>query len=471
MSATASLGPQSKTIRRAFKARRRTELGLLVAASVIITCAYALMIYGNTAKVPSDVGPLLGSMLALGAIAHIANRIWAPSAHPVVLPIAFLLNGIGYVMILRIDLANATSYAPLQAAWTAGGVAAYVVTIAIVRRSRDLDRYRYLLLAAGVVLLLLPLVPGLGEDINGARLWIHFGRFQFQPVELGKIVLCIFFASYFAEKREILSVPTARFGNRLVLDPRPLVPILLAWVFAIGVMSLEHDIGFSALLFTLFIGMLWVTTGRTGYLLLGIVLFAIGAYISGRYLAQTHIRVEDWLDPWKYPTTSGEQLVQSWYSLGSGGIGGSGLGLGIGAYKIPVPNTDFIFAVIGEEMGLLGSTMVVVAFLLLVGTGLRIAQAARSEFAKLTAVGLTLIIGFQAFFIIGGIVRLLPLTGITLPFVSYGGSALIANYVLIAILMRISDEGGAAVDLADQEQYEQKQERRRRLLTGAKPRL
>jgi cell division protein FtsW (lipid II flippase) len=437
-----------------------------VAASIIITCAYALMIYGNTAKVPNDVAPLLVVMLALGGVAHIANRIFVPSAHPVVLPIAFLLNGLGYVMILRIDLANASNYAPLQAAWTAGGVAAYVLTLALVRRSRDLDRYRYILLALGVVLLLLPLVPHLGRTIGGARLWVHIGQFEFQPVELAKIVLCIFFASYFVEKRELLTIPTARLGNRLVLDPRPLVPILLAWAFAIGVMSLEHDIGFSALLFTLFIGMLWVTTGRTGYLVLGIILFGIGAFLSGRYLYQTHIRVEDWLDPWRYASTSGEQLVQSWYSLGSGGIGGSGLGLGIGAYKIPVPNTDFIFAVIGEEMGLLGSTMVVVAFLLLVGAGLRIAQAARSEFAKLAAVGLTMIIGFQAFFIIGGIVRLLPLTGITLPFVSYGGSALIANYVLIALLMRISDEGGASVDSADQEQYEQSQERRHRLLAG-----
>ena len=466
MSATSLLDPESKAIRRAFKARRRTELGLLVAASVIITCAYALMIYGNTAKVPNDVAPLLAVMLALGGVAHIANRIFVPSAHPVVLPIAFLLNGLGYVMILRIDLANAGNYAPLQAAWTAGGVAAYVLTLALVRRSRDLDRYRYILLALGVVLLLLPLVPHLGRTIGGARLWVHVGQFEFQPVELAKIVLCIFFASYFVEKRELLTIPTARLGNRLVLDPRPLVPILLAWVFAIGVMSLEHDIGFSALLFTLFIGMLWVTTGRTGYLVLGIILFGVGAFLSGRYLYQTHIRVEDWLDPWRYATTSGEQLVQSWYSLGSGGIGGSGLGLGIGAYKIPVPNTDFIFAVIGEEMGLLGSTMVVVAFLLLVGAGLRIAQAARSEFAKLAAVGLTMIIGFQAFFIIGGIVRILPLTGITLPFVSYGGSALIANYVLIALLMRISDEGGASVDSADQEQYEQSQERRHRLLAG-----
>jgi cell division protein FtsW (lipid II flippase) len=451
---------------RAFKARRRTELGLLVAASVIILAAYTLMILGNTAKVPADVVPLMVAILLLGGVAHIANRIFAPSAHPVILPIAFLLNGLGYVMIFRIDLGKGENYAPLQAAWTAGGVAAYVLTLVVVRRSRDLDRYRYLLLAGGVALLLLPLVPHVGADINGARLWVKFGSFEFQPVELGKIVLAVFFASYFADKRELLTIPTARFGNRLFLDPRPLVPILVAWVFAIGVMSLEHDIGFSALLFTLFIGLLWVTTGRTGYLLLGIVLFAVGAYLANKYFYQTHIRVETWLDPGKYANTSGRQLVQSWYALGSGGIGGSGLGLGFGAYEIPIPQTDFIFAIIGEEMGLLGSTMVVVAFLLLVGAGLRIAQAARSEFAKLTAVGLTLILGFQAFFIIGGVVRILPLTGITLPFVSYGGSALIANYVLIALLMRISDEGGAAVDAADQAQWEKAEERRERLLSG-----
>jgi cell division protein FtsW (lipid II flippase) len=459
--------PDPKVLLRAFKARRRTELGLLVAASVIIVAAYSLMIFGNTTKLPTDAVPLLLVMLGLGGVAHIANRIFVPRAIAVVLPIAFLLNGLGYVMILRIDLGTAVSYAPLQAAWTAGGVAAYVLTLAIIRRSRDLDRYRYLLLVGGVILLLLPLVPHFGENINGARLWVHAGRFQFQPVELGKVVLVIFFASYFAEKRELLTIPTARFGNRLVLDPRPLVPIVLAWAFAIGVMSLEHDIGFSALLFTLFIGMLWVTTGRTGYLVLGIVLFAIGAYVSGKYLSQTHIRVETWLDPWRIlPGDPGRQLREAWYSLGSGGIGGTGLGLGAGAYTIPIPQTDFIFAIIGEEMGLLGSTMVVVAFMLLVGAGLRIAQAARSEFAKLTAVGLTMIVGFQAFFIIAGIVRLLPLTGITLPFVSYGGSALIANYVLIALLMRISDEGSAAADSADQEQYEESLQRRERLLSG-----
>ena len=457
----------AKRPRRGVKARRRTELGLMVAAGVIVLATYVLMILGNTSKVPSDLTPLLLAILALGGVTHLANRVFAPDSNAVVMPIVFLLNGLGYVMITRIDLGTGKHYAPLQAAWTAGGVAAYVLTLAVVRRSRDLDRYRYLLLAGGVVLLLLPLVPGLGANIQGARLWIQVGSFEFQPIELAKIVLCIFFASYFADKRELLTIPTARFGNRLVLDPRPLFPIVVAWIFAIGVMSLEHDIGFSALLFALFIGLLWVTTGRTGYLVLGVLLFAAGAYFAGKYFSQTHIRVEDWLNPWKYANTHGNQLVQSWFALGSGGVGGSGLGLGFGAYKIPNARTDFIFAVIGEEMGLLGSTMVVVAFLLLVGAGLRIAQAARSEFAKLVATGLTIILGFQAFFIIGGIIRLFPLTGITLPFVSYGGSALIANYVLVALLMRISDEGSAGVDAAEQAKYDDDLERRRRLLTGS----
>ena len=423
-------------------ARRRTELGLLIAASVIVVGAYVLMVVGNTDKVPSNVGPLLGVMLLLGLTAHVANRIFARDAHPALLPLVFLLNGLGYVMLTRIDLGKATHYAPLQAAWTAFGIGVYVLTLAIVRHSRDLDRYRYLLLAAGALLLLLPLSP-IGRSHGGARLWVAVGTTEFQPVEIAKILLCVFFASYFVERRELLTIPTARIGNRLVVDPRPLIPITFAWLFAIAVMSFEHDIGFSALLFTLFIGMLWVTTGRTGYLVFGLVLFAVGAYYSSRYFSQVHVRVESWINPWT--SRSGGQLQEAWWALGSGGLGGSGLGLGQ-PWQVPVVWTDFIFAAFGEEMGLLGSGMIVAAFLLLVGAGLRIAQVARSEFAKLTAAGLTIILGMQAFFIMAGIVRILPLTGITLPFVSYGGSALVANYMVIAILMRISDEGTASVE-------------------------
>jgi len=423
------------------KPRRRTELGLMVGVGIIVATLYALMVLGTTAKVPTDVGPLLVVLFLLAAVAHVANRVLVPDAHPVVLPLAFLLNGIGYTMIVRIDLATHGNYASLQAIWTAVGVGAYVVTLLMVRRSRDLDRYRYLLLAIGIGLLVLPMVPGIGLDIGGARLWVHVGRLQFQPVELGEILLCLFFASYFIERRELLSIPTARVGDRLVVDPRPLVPIALAWVFAVGVIGLEDDIGFAALLFALFVAMLWVATGRSMYLLIGLVAFAVAAFAASFLFRQTNIRVEDWLDPWKYAETSGYQLVQSWFALGSGGLGGVGLGLGQ-AWRIPNALDDFIFVVIGEEMGLLGSTVVVVAFLLLVGAGMRIAQAARSQFAKLTATGLTVIIGLQAFIIIGGIVRLVPETGITLPFVSYGGSALLSNYILIALLMRISDEGG-----------------------------
>jgi cell division protein FtsW (lipid II flippase) len=334
---TAVQDPQREILRRTFKARRRTELGLLIAASGIVVGAYTLMILGNTAKVPNDVVPLMVAMVVLGGVAHIANRIFVPSALPIILPIAFLLNGLGYVMIERIDLGTGTSYAPLQAAWTAGGIAAYVITLWVIRRSRDLDRYRYLLLTFGVIFLLLPLVPHIGHadkrrPVVGARRIVHVpaGRAgPARPVHLLRLLL----------RREARAAhhPTARFGNRLVVDPRPLVPIVLAWAFAIGVMSLEHDIGFSALLFTLFIGMLWVTTGRTGYLLLGVALFAVGAYVTGRYLGQTHVRVEDWLDPWKYFNGSGRQLVEAWFSLGSGGIGGIGPRPGSAPTTSPTP--------------------------------------------------------------------------------------------------------------------------------------
>jgi cell division protein FtsW (lipid II flippase) len=387
----------------------------------------------------------LAIVLGLAVAAHLANRVYAPDANPVLLPLVTLLNGLGYVMIARIGPPH---YATAQAGWTAVGVGAYIITLMMVRRSRDLDRYRYLLLLGAVLLMLSPLIPHLGSPVAGTtvKLWVRLGPITGQPVELAKLALCIFFASYFAEKRELLSVPTFRIGNRLVLDPRPLGPILVAWGFAMLVLGAEGDIGFALLIFVLFISMLWLATGRGVYVVVGLVLFAVGAFVASHLFSQVDARVENWLHPGsRFNLIGGSgQLLEGLYGMGTGGLTGTGLGFGL-LGNIPEVNSDYIFAAFGTEMGLLGTTAIVFAFTLIVGAGLRIAQTARSEFAKLLAAGLTVIIGMQAFFIMAGIVRLLPLTGITLPFMAYGGSSLVANYVLIALLMRISDEGERAI--------------------------
>jgi len=445
------------------KPKRRTELGLLVFGWVIITALYILASLGQTSKIPPHIGPFLAVLFILTVVLHLANRWLVPNAHPILLPVVVLLNGIGYVVIARYD----PSIASAQAGWTAISVFFYVGTLLLVRRTRDLDRYRYLLLLVAALLVLSPLVPPFGNNLansGGVRLWVKIGSVEFQPVEIAKILLCIFFASYFAEKKELLSIPTARLGNRLVLDPRPLIPILAAFGFAMLVIAKEYDIGFALLIFTLFIVLLWITTGRIAYIVFGLLLFAVGAFVAAHLFSQFHERVTLWLDPWSYTSSQpvcqatlrptaclgGDQLADGWYAMGLGGVGGVGLGLGQACYVtgctglfIYALTSDMIFAAIGYQLGLMGTAVVTLAFLLLVGTGLRIAQTARSDFARLVAVGLTTLIGFQSFFIMAGVTRLLPLTGITLPFMAYGGSSLITNYVLIALLMRISEEGTA----------------------------
>ncbi len=429
------------------KPKRRTELGLLIYASLMTLALYVLAELGAKSKIPPHIGPFLGILLGLSLVAHMANRWLAPQANAVILPLAALLNGIGYVIIARWN----PPYAKAQAGWVAIGIGLYIVTLLVVRYTRDLERYRYLLLLIAGILLVAPLfftpLPGEGGS-SGARLWVHVGHLTFQPVEISKILLCIFFASYFASNKELLAIPTARLGNRLFLDPRPLIPILVAWGAAMAVIGLEDDIGFAALLFTLFIGLLWISTGRVGYLVFGFILFALGAYFAARYFNQVHLRVNEWLNPW--PTAhnanpGGAQLAQGWYGLGTGGLGGTGLGLDSALGTVPELTSDMIFVGIGTEMGMIGAAAVVFAFVLLMGAGLRIAQAARSDFSRLLATGLTIIVGFQAFFIMAGVLRLLPFTGITLPFVAYGGSSLLANYVLIALLIRISDEGAQSL--------------------------
>jgi cell division protein FtsW (lipid II flippase) len=423
--------------RRGPKPKRRTELGLLVFAAVVTVALYVLASVGAKAKIPPHIGPILAVILGMALVAHLANRWLVPNANAVILPLAALLNGIGYVVIVRWTPPAAKA----QATWAAVGVVLYVLTLFVVRRSRDLDRYRYLLLLAAVLLLLAPLVPHLGERITTARLWIHVGSVAFQPFELAKILLAIFFASYFAEKKELLSIPTARVGNRLVVDPRPLVPILLFWGFAMAVIGIEDDIGFAMLLFTMFVVMLWVTTGRWAYLLFSVGLFTAGAFAAAHFFHQVQTRVDLWLH-----AANNTQLGYGYFDFAHGGIGGAGLGLDkFGAYNIFAITKDMIFAAIGDELGFIGAAAVVIAFVLLVGAGLRVAQAARSDFSRLVAVGLTTIVGFQAFYIMAGVIRLLPFTGITLPFVAYGGSSLVANYILIALLMRVSEEGASSV--------------------------
>ncbi|MGI9022855.1 MAG: FtsW/RodA/SpoVE family cell cycle protein [Acidimicrobiales bacterium] len=418
-----------------YRARRNTELGLIVLAAVLVAAAYVLASLGRSASLPVDIVPFLGIILGLLAVAHVATRQLAPGADGILLPIAGLLNGIGYVFIARLD----TDLAALQALWTALGVGAFVGTLVLVRRVRDLERYRYTFALVGIALLLMPLLPVIGRNINGSRLWIRFGTVTFQPGELAKIVLCIFFASYLVEKRELLSEARHQVGGMFVPNLKHFGPVALAWGVSLIIMTAERDLGSSLLFFTLFIAMLWVATGRAVYLALGGTMFAAGALFAWSSFAHVQDRVTIWLDPWKTASGTGYQIVQALFAFAAGGLAGTNIAQG-SPQRIPAVSTDFIFAAIGEELGLLGTTAIVTAYLLMVGTGIRIALRAEPPFEKLLAAGLTTILGVQSFVILGGVTRLIPLTGITLPFVSYGGSSLLANYMLLAMLLRISHD-------------------------------
>ena len=421
--------------------RRNTELGLIVLSTLVIVGAYLLAALAKDATIPADIGPFLGIVLGLQLVAHLAIRRLAPDADGTLLPIAGLLNGLGYVFIVRIDEAKAVpkNLAGLQSVWAMVGVGAFVGTLLVVRRVRDLERYRWTLGFAGLVLLMLPLVPGVGKTINGAKIWVGIGPVSFQPGEFAKILLALFFASYLVEKRELLAVSSRRIGPIPLPDPKHLGPVLLAWGGSLVVMISQKDLGSSLLFFALFVALLWVATERATYLVVGMLLFAGGAVFADSQFTHVHDRVAVWLDPWEDPKDDGFQIVEAQFAFSAGGVTGTGLNLG-SPTRIPYAETDFIFAAIGEELGLLGATAVLAAFVLMIGAGLRIALRTEVPFERLLATGLTVLIGVQSFIIIAGVIRVLPLTGVTLPFVSYGGSSLIANYVLLALLLRISDD-------------------------------
>jgi cell division protein FtsW (lipid II flippase) len=377
--------------------------------------------------------------------AHIAMRRFAPLADPLLLPLAAVLNAIGLAAIYRL---SPEKLGPAQVTWTLVGIGCFIATLVFVRDYTVLARYKYILGFVGVGLLLLPMTP-LGVTVNGARLWVGFGAFRFQPGELAKVCLVIFFAAYLADRKELLAIASRRLGGMHLPDIKHFGPLLVMWGLSLCVMFFEKDLGSSMLFFSIFLVMLYVATARLSYLAIGSLLFGVGAYFGYKAFSHVQERVQVWLDVFnpRYISDEGFQLSQSLFALATGGLFGTGLGRGR-PDLIPEAPTDFIFAVIGEELGLLGTAGVLVCFMLIVARGLRASLRTREDFGQLLAAGLIAIFAIQTIIIIGGVTRALPLTGITLPFMSYGGSSLLSNFILIAVLIRISHQTAAAPDPA-----------------------
>lgn len=417
---------------------------MLAGAIGLVVAAGTLLGWSVERDLP-PAGLITGVALAIIAlVAHVAVRATAPDADSALLPLVMLLNGLGLVFIRRVDLATGDSLAAAQTVWTAVAVGALGITLLFLRDVRAIARYQYTLGLATIVLLLLPLVPFLTAGvINGAQLWIDVLGMRFQPGEVAKITLVLFLAGYLERNRQLLSVATQRIGPMLVPAARHLAPLLVAVGIAMVIMAGLRDLGSALLVFGTVVAMLYAATGRIAYPVLGGIGFVGATALVINQFAHVQRRFDIWLDPWSDVQGASYQLVQSLFALGTGGLTGTGLGLGR-PQDIPFAATDAVFVVAGEELGLLGATGLLVVYLLLAVRGLRIAQTARDEFSTLVALGLTVTLALQTFVIIGGLTRLFPLTGITLPFVSYGGSSLLANYLIVALLLRISDDARAA---------------------------
>ncbi len=427
--------------------RRGVELTLIVFAVAIAAAGYIEVGLAARDRIPPAAGYYAGGFLALFLAAHLAVRKLAPYADPLLLPAVALLNGLGLVLIHRLDLESQrfdqhppAANAPYQLIWTLVGVFLFIAVLWIVRDHTRLQRYTYTFGLVGLVLLVLPAIPGVGTSINGARLAVHLGPISFQPSELAKLALVISFAGYLVAKRDLLSLASRRFLGLEFPRVRDLGPILVVWIVALLVLVRENDLGTSLLFFGFFLAMLYVATERLSWLLIGVLLFCGGAYAS--YLLFPHVqeRFSIWLHPFagNNPSHSSYQLVQGLFGLATGGIFGTGLGQGRPGI-VPFAKTDFIVATVGEELGLAGLMAMLVLFILIVERGMRAGLGVRDSFGKLLALGLAFLLGLQVFVQVGGVTRLIPLTGLTLPFVSYGGSSLIANWMLIALLLRVSE--------------------------------
>ncbi|MDR1082528.1 MAG: FtsW/RodA/SpoVE family cell cycle protein [Coriobacteriales bacterium] len=415
--------------------RRTTELFLLLAASPVIILLFILAIMNDGR--PLDLETLavpLGLFVAF-IISHLALRKLAPNADPAILPIVFALSGIGIAFVMRL----APTLASRQVIWLFVGIAAMLVTLVLVRSVHKLGSYKYLLMLAGIVLLLLPAFIGTTHE-SGSKIWLSLGGLSFQPGEIAKVLIVLFLAGYLADNREMLSVGGRRVGSFTIPDLRTLAPLLVMWAISMVIVVFERDLGSALLFFGLFLIMVYVATGRKFYVVMGVGLAAVGGVAAFFAFSHVQARIDIWLDPFSYRETSGYQLIQGLYSLADGGLVGTGIGRGMPEF-IPVVASDFIFDAIAEEMGLFGASAVLLLFVLFTVRGLTIAARAGSDVDAFAAVGLTTAIALQAFVIVGGVTRFIPLTGVTLPFMSQGGSSLLASFIIVGLLLRVSDSG------------------------------
>jgi cell division protein FtsW (lipid II flippase) len=431
---------------------RNRELVALIPASLLLTAGFAA-VFIERDDVLTDVSLTYGALfLGLCLAAHLVLRFTLPYADPYLFPLVALLAAVGLVVLFRID----EELALKQASLLVLGLALFAATIILLRDYHVLERYRYLIAMAGIGLLILPRLPGIGEQVNGAYLGIKVGALSFQPAEFAKICIVIFLASYLREKREVLIVGARRVAGIILPPLKHLGPLLVVWGAAMLMLVFIRDLGSSLMFFAAFLALLYVATARISFVVIGMLMFVVGAWFFANTIPHVEERVDIWLDPFEDTQGSGFQVAQSLFAQADGGLFGTGLGESLmqlpGASKecigefpdcgsiIPAPHTDLIYAVITNELGLFGAAGVVLIYILIAARGFKTAVMAPDGFSKLLAAGLTAIFAIQAFVIIGGVVRVIPLTGVTLPFISYGGSSVVANMVLLALLLMISNQ-------------------------------
>ncbi|MDR1775642.1 MAG: FtsW/RodA/SpoVE family cell cycle protein [Actinomycetes bacterium] len=415
--------------------RRNTEILLLIAAALPVLVLFALIGMQAGGDFSWQHLSVPGSLFALFVVTHLALRKLAPGADPVLLPVVFVLCGTGLAFVMRLSPDTSMN----QIVWLFISIAAMVITLVVVRSLEDLARYKYLLMLAGLLLLISPVIPGIGREYNGSRLWLSLAGISLQPGEIARVCIILFLAAYLAENREMLSISTRRVLGIPLPDLRTLAPLLFMWALSFLVLVAEKDLGASLLFFGVFLVMVYAATGRFSYVFIGLLVFAAGAVAAYFMFAHVQTRVAIWLDPFSDAADKGYQLVQSLFALAAGGLFGAGPGRGMPT-RIPEVSTDFIFSAIGEELGLLGAAAIIICFLVLIYRGLSIASRAKSDMAAFTATGLVSSLGLQLFVIVGGVSRLIPLTGITVPFVSRGGSSMLSTFLLLALLIRAGDE-------------------------------